>query len=196
MKKNLNTSCENPVLVANSNELTIYEDKCPVVIVDDKKEFSKASDIKPTKINRVYGIISFVFAIFSLFAVMIIAIPTSFNIMSPIITTISATFTFLVPLAFLIISFLVIFIVFVLMMPAPIISLIMASIDGNKNRQKTFFGEFGNTTSLVTLLIMIACMVITLVIYIIPLIFSIIIQIAKLIGFISGITYLISLIPF
>ena len=184
---------ENNLNISNgkSTELILYEDKTPLVIVDDAKKADEAIEKKPQKVHRAFGIISFVFSIFSLIAVMIIAVPTSFNLMSPILTTIATPFTMLVPLAFLIVSFLIIFVVFVLMMPAPIIGLIFATIDGNKNSQRTFLGEFGNTASLVSLLSSLACLVITLIIYIIPLLISILFEIAKLAGIITGITLLI-----
>ena len=189
MEKNFDISTEN-TSSPSSTALVIYEDKSPLIIVDDEKSESIEPKAKK-KPCRTFGIISFVFSIFSLFAVMIIAVPTAFNILSPIITAISSPITVLIPLAFLIVSFLIIFVLFVSLMPAPIIGLIFATIDGNKNIQRTFLAEFGITASLVSLVTLLACMVITLIIYIIPLIISIIFEILKLTGIITGITLLI-----
>lgn len=189
MEKNFDISKEN-TLSPSSTALIIYEDKTPLIIVDDEKSESTEEKTRK-KPYRAFGIISFVFSIFSLFAVMIIAVPTALNLLSPIITTLSAPFTMLIPLAFLIVSFLIILVVFVSLMPAPIIGLIFATVDENKNIQRTFSGEFGNTTSLISLLTMLACMIVTVVIYIIPLIISAIIKLAQFIGLIALIIKLV-----
>lgn len=187
MEKSIDLTNENST-IAPSTSLVLYEDKNPLIIVDDEKG---AAEEKPKKIRHAFGIVSFVFSIFSLLAVIIMGVPTAFNCFSPILTTVTAPFTFIIPLALLIFSFLIIFVLFVLMMPAPIIGLIFATVDGNKNGQRTFLGEFGNTTSLVSLLTLLACMVISLLIYLIPLLISLIIEVAKIAGLIALIAGLI-----
>ena len=86
------------------------------------------------------------------------------------------------------------------MLPSPIIALIFAAIDDNKNAQKTFLGEFGNSSALVSLVTMIACIVVTLVIYIIPLIISLFFELAKIVGLVAfiswGVSQIIALLPF
>lgn len=174
MEKKFDISNENNPIVSNA-DLIIYEDKSPLIIVDDEKEATEEE--KPRKVCRAFGIVSFVFSIFSLIGTIIVAVPTAFNLLSPSITTIpSIVGIWGLPLFFLIPSFLIVFVIFVFMFPAPIIGLIFATVDENKNAKKTFLGEFGNTASLVSLLTMVASVIISVIIYIIPLIISLIIN--------------------
>lgn len=173
---------KNPAL---ENSLIVYEDKSPTTVEikegsNDKK--ANKQNEKSQKKVRGFGITSFAFSIFSLFAVMIMGIPLAIGIFTHIIPTLASLISPFLSLLFLIVAFLIGFGLLLLTIPSSIIGLIFASVDKRKNQDGTFLGNMGHTTSFVSLMASLASFVVLLILYIIPLILSVILQIFKTVG--------------
>lgn len=166
---------------ATNNSLITYEDKTPAIVEENKNEEATTNEPEavPYKISSSLGIVSFVFSMFSLCAVMIMGLPTMVSIVLSILNIITVPFTPIIPLFLFVSSITVVALFFLVTMPASIIGLILGSVEEKKLSEHSVIGEFAFTISKISLFVSLACLVVVAIIYIVPLIVSLFFEAAR-----------------